>query len=431
MNTPAYDRQVRLTDAYCKTAPGKAKALGVRMEVRDLDAVGLELRTSPTGARSWRYHYTRPSDGKRSCISIGHYPGIGLEEARRRAAELRRDVDNEKDPAAERQSRREADTLQELVNAWLKQHAEPNKAARSLIDDRSMLDKDILPMLGRMKADQITKGDVVRMLDKVAERGVTVRTNRVLALLRAIYRWGQGRDRVAIDPTAGIKKYFKETARERALSDGEVVTFWERLSTAKMSEGSKLVLKLLLVTAQRESMVCEIARSELDLEAGIWTIPKGRTKSKLNDHMVPLSPLALRLIAEAEALAGDSRWLFPSQRGKGNARTGKAAKDGGPIAGNALGVAVRRTAADGNGWGLPHFTVHDLRRTASTGMGDLDFTDDTIGRVLHHAKKDVTRIYNRSNYLSQRRAALEAWADHLERLLGMRAGGTNVVSLRA
>ncbi len=424
---PQNDRLVKLTDAYCRTSPGKAKALGKRLEVRDTEAVGLELRATPSGNRSWRYHYTRPSDGKRGCISIGHYPGTSLDQARERAWELKRAVDNDKDPAAERQAKREADTVQELVDAWLLHYAEPTKADRSLIDDKSMLNKDVLPALGLMKADQVTKRDVVKMLDTVAARGVKVRPNRVLALVRSIYRWGIGRDRVVSDPTVGIAKYHKEVSRDRVLSAVEVERVWRGLDTAKMSEGSRIAMRLLLVTGQRESMVCEMSRSEIDFKSGVWTIPKGRTKSRLGDHAVPLSPLALALIADAEKLAGDSRWLFTSQKGKGNARTGAVeADDRGPITGNSLGVATRRTD-----WGIPHFTVHDLRRTAASGMGDLGFGDDVIGRVLHHAKKDVTRIYNKSDYLPQKRTALDAWAAQLELILGIRQPQTNVVALRA
>ena len=419
----------RLTARRCETAcvhSGKALAL------RDASVAGLELIVGTSGTKTWSFNYTRSSDGKRRRVGLGHFPGFSLEDARKRAAELRRVVDEGGDPAQAKADKREADTFAELVADWLALHGERKKAKRSLIDDKSMLNGDVLPQLGSMKASQVTKRDVVKMLDKVEARDVKVRTNRVLALVRSIYRWGVGRDRVQFDPTMGIAKYSKEVARDRVLSAAEITKFWKRLDTAMMSDASKLAMKLLLVTAQRESMVCEMARSELDLKAGVWTIPKARTKSGLGDHTVPLSPLALELIAEAERLAGDSPWLFPSQKGRPNVRkNAPPAPDQLPINGNSLGVATRRTAADGEGWSFPHFTVHDLRRTAASGMGDLGFGDDVIGRVLHHAKKDVTRIYNRSDYLPQKRAALEAWAGHLEVLLGMRAAQTNVVALRA
>ncbi len=194
-----------------------------------------------------------------------------------------------------------------------------------------------------MRLSEIAKRDVIRLLDEVAaqpdarrgrtaDRKMTHRPNRVFELLRAILRWGVGRDLLTVDPTSGLAPPIrKEKPRERDLSLDEIHQLWTALDKAPVSRrpgGSDgnfpitramaLTLKLALVTGQRIGEVARIEVSELSLNdtAPLWTTPGARVK---NGHLnrVPLSPLALQLIAEARDLAADSRWLFPSPKGDG------------------------------------------------------------------------------------------------------------------
>ena len=402
---------------------------GKRLELRDEVARGLELRVMPSGSKTWSFNYTRASDGKRRRAKVGHFPALSLDEARTRAAELRRAVDDGEDPAHAAKVKREAATFEALADAWMRRYAEQNKAPKSLEDDRRMLAKDILPAIGAMKADQVSKKDVVRLLDLVADRGTTHMPNRVLELVRSIYNWGLGVDRCEVNPALGVKPLHKEKPRDRVLSDTEVTAFWAALDTAPMSKGSKIALRLLLLTGQRENNVAGMSRVELDLKAGVWTIPKARTKSKRSDHRVPLSPPALTLIQEALALADDSAWVFPSwsRKKKGGLVLAEVVRK--PIDGHALSKAMRAMQKGGK-LGMDHVRVHDLRRTAATGMGNLGFIDDVIKKVLDHAAVGVTgTTYNRSRYDDEKRVALNAWASKVEELAGLRAPVTNVLPM--
>lgn len=227
----------RLTHAFVESyrcPPGQKLA-----EVRDVETRGLELRVSAGGRKTWRLHYTRRSDGKRRAVALGSFPALSLKDARARARSHQGAIESTEtraDPAAKSQAVRKAETFTEIANEWVERHGVPNKGERTLRDDRSMLDRHILPVIGGMKAIEITKRDVIRLVDAVATkpdartadgeapRRMTHRPNRVFELVRSIFRWAIGRDMLQLDPTLGVKRPIKkEDERTRVLSVDEIV----------------------------------------------------------------------------------------------------------------------------------------------------------------------------------------------------------------
>lgn len=432
------------TDSFVRSAKCRE---GVSVtEFRDTDLRGLELRVTKAGKKSWRLHYTRRSDGRRRAIKLGVYPGLSLKEARAKAKGLQSSIESEEqraDPASERTARRQASTFAQLAEDWLELHARPNKCAGGVKDDVSMLQRHILPSIGGMRISSITKRDIIRLLDQVTakadarrrrgqeKRALTHRPNRVFELVRAILRWAVGRDLIQIDPTWGLSPPIKkENPRERELSLDEVLVLWTALnrapdtkrSTQGLPRGARvradgdipftrsiaLTLKLSLVTAQRIGEVVGIEVGELNLEghAPVWTVPSKRSKNGQSNR-VPLSPLAIRIIAEAQDLAGkESRWLFPSSSGDG------------PMHSHAPTKAVNRGR---DALGVSNFRVHDLRRTAATRMAELGINPHTISMVLNHVsarRGTITgRVYVHYGYDREKREALEVWSRTLERTL--------------
>jgi integrase len=410
-----------------------AKAVASRVEIRDAKVEGLELRITPAGSKSWALRYRRKSDGAKRIITLGHYPEMDLGEARDCASEARRTVAKGGDPAAGVQERKYAPTFREVVKDWQELHAAFNRSERVRKDDAAMLDRYVLPILGDIKAVELTRRDLSRMLNeaKLATDGrvghvkkgneprrLTTRPNRVFQLARAIIRWAVEQGTMTSDPTLGMKKPIKkEAARERELSWAEIARFWSGLDGLTITSGLRIALRLALVTAQRIDEVCGIAKSELMLDdlAPVWSLPGGRAK---NDEgvRVPLSPLAVKLMREAWALSGTSSWLFPSRT-----------KDG-PIQGHAATVATFRGRAK---LGLENFRVHDLRRTAATRMGEMGINPHTISLILNHvsaSKSTITsRVYMRYQFDAEKRDALARWGRRLEQII---AGleGQNVVS---
>lgn len=446
---------VTLTDAFLKTL--KPVADRKISEYRDEEVHGLEIRVWATGAKSWRCHYTRRSDGRRRVVGLGSYPSMPLKEARRRAKAYQTQIEDDQkraDPAAERTARKAAVTFSDLADDWIELHGRPNKSPRALQDDVSMLARHVRPEIGAMKAAEVSKRDVIRLLDVVAAkpdaraaedddepRRLTHRPNRVYALVRTIFRWAVSRDVLKIDPTYGLKPPIKkEKARERDLSDAEIKTLWDTLegvpdarrTTKDLAKGERalgaadipmtkptaLAMLLSLVTAQRIGEVAGMAVTELSLNdtAPIWVIPGARTKNG-EPNRVPLSPLAVKLIRHAMLLAGESDWVFPNP-------TNECAIDP-HAATRALGRARQRI-------GVSNFRVHDLRRTAATGMAELGISPHTISLVLNHVsarRGTVTgKSYVQYSYDREKREALNAWSGRVEAVVaGVRA--SNVFAL--
>jgi integrase len=434
---------VTFTEAFLKALkPSRGRKV---TECRDHEVSGLEIRVWAGGAKSWRCHYTRRSDGRRRVVGLGSYPAIPLKDARRKARRLQsevEDLEGRADPAAKRAMRKAAVTFSDLANSWIELHAEPNISRRALRDDLSMLSRHITPEIGSIKACEITKRDVLRLLADVASkpdarvrkcaepRKMTHRPNRVFELVRAIFRWGVSQDELQVDPTYGLKPPIKkEKPRERALAAGEIRTLWAALDrapdTRRMTKGgaasdsiaapsnipltkaTALELKLSLVTAQRIGEVTGMAVSELSLSetAPVWVIPGSRTKNG-EPNRIPLSTLALELIGEARALGDTGEWIFPSPSG------------GGPIDAHAPTRALGRARSS---IGIENFRVHDLRRTAATRMAEMGVSPYTISLVLNHVSARrgtvTTKAYVQYSYDREKREALDAWAQRLTEII--------------
>ncbi len=297
-----------------------------------------------------------------------------------------------------------------------------------------MLRRHVIPVIGAKRAHDVTKKDILRLLDLVAlkpdarigqktrsdsqptmdvpildeTRKLSHRPNRVYELIRSIYRWAISRDIIQTDPTAGMRPSLKkERPRERALSIVEVKQFWNRLDHTPLTKGLQLALKLALVTAKRIGEVSNIEKSELALDGPtpVWSLPGERSKNR-EGHRIPLGPLAMALIKEATALSGDSKYLFPSP------------KDDAPIGAGAATKGMQRARPT---LGLPDFRVHDLRRTAATGMAEVGINPHTISLVLNHisAQKGTitSAVYVKYSYDKEKREALEAWNRRLQEIV--------------
>lgn len=456
----------KLNARFVETVTFRVAGSSTRNEWRDADIRGLELRVSKSGLKTWAFRYRRASDGTKRTITLGNFPDHSLDGARTWALGMRAAVAKNADPATEKlaakKARRAAETFSEIADEWIERHGKPSKSPRALADDVSMLNRHIRPEIGDKKACDVTKREVIALLDVVLAkadargRGVgevrrmTHRPNRVFELVRAIFRWAVSRDLLKYDPTVGVSPPIKrEKARERHLSAEEIKALWQALDGAPvepvrerkadgsfrakndecaipMTKAVALALKLALATGQRIGEVTGINRSELDLNdtAPVWTIPGERSKNR-EPHRVPLNSLALSLIATATELAGgDSEWLFPCTAGKNRmARSG-------PMDPHAPTKALERAR---DVIGLEYFRVHDLRRTVATRMAENGVNPFAISIILNHVSARrgtiTSRVYNQYSYDKEKRAALDAWGARLEGIL-VGIDSENVVELK-
>jgi integrase len=394
--------KINLTDRF--VAGAKADASG-RSDYFDSTARGLSLRVSGTGVKSWCYHLTR--NGKRERVTLGSYPAIGLADARRLAVEARRAFEDGEDPRDLVTARhRGAMTVKDLFEVYLIEHVRTN--LRSAVEMERRSRKNILPVIGQVPLANIHRRDITRTVQPVLKRGAPVEATLVFANLRAMLRWGVRGGYLDHDPCIGMQKPASAKIGERTLSTEEIHTLWHRLPHALPGSVTRQrILRLCLITGQRVGEIAGMMRSELTLETRTWFLPAARSKNK-HAHLVPLSPLAVGVIREAIAEAGESPFVFPV----GNTSASP----------NRLARAISR--AD---FGIPRWSPHDLRRTTLTAMASMGVPPIVLGHVANHrttTRSGVTfSVYARYDYESEKRQALEAWGARLVAIVGEDANG--------
>jgi integrase len=223
---------------------------------------------------------------------------------------IKRGIDPGSEAVAERQLERSAETVTDLVNEYLERHAFIKK--RSGAEDERILNREVIPQWGARKAKSVTARDVVLLLDRIEERGSPVMRNRVTSLLSKLFRFGVMRGIVPASPAVGIER-LPETARNRVLSPQEIRSLWHGLDSAEMSARTALAIRLCLVTGQRRGEVAGIVRSEINDEQTLWRLPGERAKNG-RPNLIPLPPLAIKLIGEADALRVKRPPLRPNRK---------------------------------------------------------------------------------------------------------------------
>ena len=450
------------------------KARSDRYEIVEDGATGLAVRVSPRGVKTFSFLYRH--GGKPRRLTLGVYrdhaleglgrpsdrdarslPYLGLADARIKLAEARKLRDGGIDPGGttkqQRQAERKAQTVAELIDAYVEKWAKANKKASSAAEDERMLNKDVRPAWGERKATTVTRQDVIALLDDIVARGSPVIANRTLAVVRKMFRWAVRQGIVPISPAHEIDRPGgRETSRERVLSDTEIAEVWR--ATERLGTPYGPLVRLLLVTGQRRGEVAGMRRKrELDTASKLWTIPRARTKNGL-DHEVPLSPLALEILKAAAAkpapppdAAADGQpapaarkpkaeeidCVFVSGRNGDNpVREFKGAKRRlDQLILDARREALKAAGADpAEAKPMPHWTLHDLRRTMRTNLSRLRLDPEICERVINHVPKGVRRTYDVHQYRDEKREVLNAWATRLKRIVTAKpATGGRVVRM--
>jgi integrase len=266
----------------------------------------------------------------------------------------------------------------------------------------------------------LTKRDLLDVLDGIVERGAETMANRTLAYLRLLFGWAAHRGIIDADPTAGIKKPGHETSRDRVLSLDELRVIWQ--ATESDHTQFNAIVRLLLLTGARLREVAQLAWREIDTDARTWTLPGARAKNH-REHIVPLSAPALAIL---EARRETQRALGTAPK-LAFTTTGET-----PFSGFSRGKSLLDARIAKAGAELVPWRLHDLRRSVATHMAEsLRIPPHVIEATLNHvsgAKAGVAGVYNRALHLDERRAALDAWADYLLRVVGDAEAG-NVVEL--
>lgn len=416
---------MKITDAWIQASCAKNRGQPQYRKTVDRGPArsGLMVTVYGDGTAAFSVRYTRPS-GARVFMPLGSYgrAGLSLAEACDGHDAALKLIEKGLDPIDERErseleadrrriERAGADTMEDLVIRFIRDKLASRKrpeAAEALL--RSNLLKATVDgrPIGKMKARDVTRRQLVRLLDDIKARPAPITANRVHALLVQLFKWAAAREDISVSPMYGVPRPSgSERPRDRVLDDDEIRAFWTQLDTAKMAEPTKLALKLLLITGQRRGELTFAKWKHIDFSTKTWTIPVALLKSshtrreRPEPHQVPLPPLAVELLQRLQALSGSSPYVLPRRAD---------AKQTGSYSERVLSRAVRDNE---DHFGVERFTPHDLRRTTASQMGKLKVPRLHIAKVLNHATGDITGVYDRHDYAAEMREALEKWATHL------------------
>jgi integrase len=406
------------TDAKIKALKPKS----ARYEVWEQGRKGFGIRVSPHGRKGWVFMYW--VDGVQKRMTFGVYPTMPLVEAHTALAKAREILAIGGDPGGQltkdKAEHRRSPTVNQLMDEYIEKWAKPRK--RTWEEDARMLSKDVIPFLGRRKAKDIKRRDIILLIDEIVDRGSPIAANRTLRIIKKMFSFAVKRGVLDASPCMEIDAPAKENHRERVLTEEEIKIFWLGLDNAKMSDGTKLALKLLLVTAQRKGEVTQAEWSEIDIRKGWWTIPKEKSKNE-RIHRVPISKMAIDILKQAKELSGDSIWVFPSIKGRS-------------ITPRSISRAIRNNSKKrpldhpkhkppyGDFFNINHFTPHDLRRTATSMMTSLKIAELDVSKVLNHTIQTVTsKHYNLYSYDNEKQSALRKWGRRLEAITSGKTKG--------
>ncbi len=368
--------------------------------------------------RTWICRFRVRGLGSQRQVTLGPVAALKLKDAREAAGQYIAGAKKGTDvAAAEREAAATARLAAEVVSTRrldaivtrYKVHAAKTLRPSTVREVVRYLDRHWKPLHDHI-ADELDRRTIVARLEEIAAESGPIAANRGKAYLSAAIAWGVERGLLSQNPCMGVPTIGKETRRDRTLTDQEVRTLWQALPGGDFGD----ILKLLLLLGQRRSEVADMAWSELDFDKAEWVIPAERSKNH-KPHSVPLPEAALAIL-KGRRRRPDRSYVFGVGRRGGFSGFGAC-----------KGRLDKAT-------GLPPWVVHDLRRTAATGLQRLGIRLEVTEALLNHvsgSRGGIVGVYQRYGFETEKRAAIEAWAAHLLGVVEGREPASKVVPLRA
>ena len=364
------------------------------------DSNGLYLLVSPSGSKLWRYRFEL--GGKESVCSLGAYPEVSLAAARQARDSMRQLVKQGANPAhhkreaARHASAQSSSSFEAVARKWMGRQPDWRDSYRRQVE--KTLATEVFPVIGAKQFDQVTAGDLRGILDPIIDRDARSVAKLIQLWCTAICHFAVLEEKAVVNVASSLKGYFKAKKRthHKPLNEKEIPVFLSRLANGAGSESVRIALQLLLLTFVRPGEIRCAVWSEFDLEQRIWTIPAPRMK-KNREHVVPLSAQAVALLERLREIEPHKTFLFP------NVRDGKR-----HMSPTTLNRYLERLGYGGK------FSAHGFRATASTILNAKLYPPDAIEWQLSHMDRDLTRrSYNRAEYMPERIAMMQDWADYV------------------
>jgi len=378
------------------------KPLNRPQKLRDGD--GMYLYISTSGTKSWRFDYT--FGGKRSTLTIGQYPLVKLATARIKRSELKQMLLDGINPSEVKKARKEVaralveDTFQSIASDWYESKFERRSEAwRSA--NKLYLERDLYPAIGNLGIRQIDAKRLLGVLEKCAKLRTIKTADRVRQTALQVFEHAILRFKAEINPAAILKRWTEipPSKNRPHLLENEVHDLVDAIDAYPGYITTKLAAKFMLLTFCRKTEVTEATWVEIDMMNAKWIIPADRMKMK-EAHVVPLSTQALEVLKTLQTISAGSKYLFPK-----NSTLLK------PISRTTLNSMFANMGGEKY---KGRFSPHGVRATASTWLNERGYRADVIERQLAHSERNQIRAsYNHADYLTERRAMLQAWSDFL------------------
>lgn len=398
----------RLVDA---TTPG-----GKDRFLWDGEVKGFGVKVTPAGRKVYVVQYRMGGRGTPTRrLTIGpHGQPWTVDQARTEARRILGHVAAGRDPQEEKRANRDRqadaakNTVGELIPVFIERHYRSN-GLRSADEVERILKREAESRWRNRSVASLTGKDIGRAIEEISDRA-PIRANRVFGYISQFLDWCVGRHVLDANPMAGLKKPSKERSRDRVLDDDEIREVW--IASGELGWPFGPFVKLLLLTGQRRNEVAGIRRSEIDLSERMWSLPAERTKNQ-RAHDVPLSDMAVEIITALPS-PKDSDLLLTTTGTTPISGFGRAKLQLDQL------ILENRRRDSNDARPIAPWRFHDLRRTATTGLARLGTPPHVADRVLNHVAGTiggVAAVYNRFQYVDERRVALDAWARYVKRIV--------------
>ena len=385
--------RLKLTKSAIDVLPTPAKDI----VYWDSGCPGFGVKITPKGRKVFIVLYRAGGAGSRlRKYTIGPHGRVTLHQARAAALKIFAARTEGRDPAAEKQRARRrpvVDRVEDLVELFITEHVSKIRSAREI---SRLLRREVIPTWGARSIHDIGKRQVIELVAEVAARGTPSAANKLLKMIKAFFGWCVGRAILDTSPANGLAAPAREKARDRVLEDDELARI---LSAARQMDGPYGgIVELLALTGQRREEVAKLTWGEVDLASRTWTLPASRTKNG-KWHIVHLSMEAIAVLRRAPRLG---KFVFSLSGTKA-------------FSGFSAGKRMIDEVCGVSDWRL-----HDLRRTCVSGMARLGVAPHVADKILNHQTgtiSGVAAVYQRHEFLAERKEALERWSAHVARLL--------------
>lgn len=398
-----------LTDVAIRTAKSSEKARKLA------DEKGMYLLIQPNGGKLWRLNYR--FDSKQKTLALGTYPDTGLALARERRDAARKLLAQDIDPGAQRKQEKierkidQQNTFEATGREWMKIKGKEWSVTYAT-KTKACLERHAFPVIGSKAMKDITAPELLAMLRAIEKRGTVDMAHRIQQHCGAIFRFAMSIGTVGADPTPALHGALSTAKTEHYAALTDPKDYAELLRSIDDYRGevtTKVAMQLLAYAFQRTKEVRFAEWSHFDLEGAMWRIPAEVMKMR-EAHIVPLSKQVVTMLQELKTLTGSGRLAFPSTTNRDR-----------PISENTVTYALARMGYKGR------MTGHGFRSVASTILNEQGYRHDVIERQLAHSEQNQVRAaYNRAEYLPERKAMMQEWADYLDKL----KAGADVIQLR-